>query len=177
MEDSITGIFKCLSDCAQISKGAGGIGFNISNIRAKNSFIHGTGGNSNGIIPMLRVFNNTALYVNQCFHPETIIYTNFGAKRASDITLSDKVVTEDGSFKPILEIIKNKVSTILNKKITFTESTDNKKRIITLSFKLSSKPTSSEIEELNNVFELEKTKSLDIWEISKDKLNWKIILD
>ncbi len=110
MEDSITGIFKCLADCAQISKGAGGIGFNISNIRAKNSFIHGTGGNSNGIIPMLRVFNNTALYVNQCFHPDTIIYTNLGAKRACDVTISDKVITHDGNFKPILQIIKNKVS-------------------------------------------------------------------
>lgn len=109
MDDSITGIFKCLSDCAQISKAAGGIGFNISNIRAKNSFIHGTGGNSNGIIPMLRVFNNTALYVNQCFHPDTIIYTFTGAKRACDVVNGDKVITHDGSFKPVLKVIKNSV--------------------------------------------------------------------
>lgn len=65
MEDSIPGIFKCISDCAQISKGAGGIGFNISNIRSKGAYIRGSAGHSSGIIPMLRVFNNTALYVNQ----------------------------------------------------------------------------------------------------------------
>lgn len=110
MEDSITGIFKCLGDCAQISKAAGGIGFNISNIRAKNSLIHGTGGNSNGILPMLKVFNNTALYVNQCFHPDTVIYTNSGAKRACDISIGDKVITHDGTFKPVLETITNLVS-------------------------------------------------------------------
>jgi len=110
MEDSITGIFKCLGDCAQISKAAGGIGFNISNIRAKNSLIHGTGGYSNGILPMLKVFNNTALYVNQCFHPDTVIYTNSGAKRACDILIGDKVITHDGTFKPVLERITNSVS-------------------------------------------------------------------
>ena len=80
---------------------------------------------------------------------------------------------------PYLQKNKNVVEevNILNKKITFTESTDNKKRIITLSFKLNTKPTTSEIEQLNNLFEIEKTKSLDMWEVSKDKLNWKIILD
>jgi ribonucleotide reductase alpha subunit/intein/homing endonuclease len=110
MDDSITGIYKCLGDCAQISKGAGGIGFNISNIRSKDSYIHGTDGHSNGIIPMLRVFNNTALYVNQCFHPDTIIYTHLGPKRALNISINDKVVTIDGSFKSVLQIIKNNVS-------------------------------------------------------------------
>lgn len=110
MEDSINGIFKCISDCAQISKGAGGIGFNISNIRSKNSYIHGTGGNSNGIIPMLKVFNNTALYVNQCFHYDTIIYTQLGPKRICDLQINDRVITNDGSMRPILNIIKNSVS-------------------------------------------------------------------
>lgn len=110
MEDSINGIFKCISDCAQISKAAGGIGFNISNIRSKNSYIHGTGGYSNGILPMLKVFNNTALYVNQCFHPETIIYTQSGPKRICDVIINDKVITNDGSQKPILKIVKNSVS-------------------------------------------------------------------
>ena len=64
-EDSMESIYKCLSDCAKISKCAGGIGLNISNIRGKNSIIYGTNGKSNGIIPMLKVFNETARYVNQ----------------------------------------------------------------------------------------------------------------
>ena len=64
-EDSINGIFNTLKDCAQISKWAGGIGLHIHNIRAKGTHIQGTNGNSNGLVPMLRVFNNTARYVDQ----------------------------------------------------------------------------------------------------------------
>ncbi|GAF99982.1 unnamed protein product, partial [marine sediment metagenome] len=63
--DSIDGIFKTVSDCANISKWAGGIGLHIHNIRCKDSPIRGTNGISNGIVPMLRVFNNTARYVDQ----------------------------------------------------------------------------------------------------------------
>ena len=64
-EDSIPGIYKTLSDCALISQSAGGIGINIHKIRAKGSYIKGTNGYSNGIIPMLKVFNETARYVDQ----------------------------------------------------------------------------------------------------------------
>ena len=64
-EDSIKGIYKTLSDCAQISKWAGGIGLSIHNIRARNSRIKGTNGESTGIVPMLKVYNDTARYVNQ----------------------------------------------------------------------------------------------------------------
>ena len=64
-EDSITGIYDTLKDCATISKHSGGIGLHIHNVRAKGSIIHGTNGVSNGIVPMLRVFNNTACYVDQ----------------------------------------------------------------------------------------------------------------
>lgn len=64
-EDSISGIFETLSRCARISQSAGGIGLSIHNIRAKGSYIKGTGGTSNGIIPMLRVFNDAARYVDQ----------------------------------------------------------------------------------------------------------------
>jgi ribonucleotide reductase alpha subunit len=63
--DSIDGIYNTLKDCANISKWAGGIGLHIHNIRAKGSHIQGTNGTSNGIVPMLRVFNNTARYVDQ----------------------------------------------------------------------------------------------------------------
>jgi ribonucleoside-diphosphate reductase alpha chain len=64
-DDSIPGIYKTLSDCALISQSAGGIGINIHKIRAKGSYIKGTNGHSNGIIPMLKVFNETARYVDQ----------------------------------------------------------------------------------------------------------------
>jgi ribonucleoside-diphosphate reductase alpha chain len=64
-DDSIEGIFNTLKDCAHISKYSGGIGVHIHNIRANGSFIKSTNGTSNGIVPMLRVFNNTARYINQ----------------------------------------------------------------------------------------------------------------
>jgi ribonucleoside-diphosphate reductase alpha subunit len=64
-EDSINGIYGTLTECAQISKWAGGIGMHIHDIRANKSHIRGTNGQSDGIIPMLRVFNATARYVNQ----------------------------------------------------------------------------------------------------------------
>ena len=64
-DDSIEGIYNTLKDCALISKYSGGIGLHIHNIRAKNSHIRGTNGKTDGIVPMLRVFNNTARYVNQ----------------------------------------------------------------------------------------------------------------
>ncbi|XP_014662625.1 PREDICTED: ribonucleoside-diphosphate reductase large subunit-like [Priapulus caudatus] len=64
-DDSIEGIYDTLKECALISKSAGGIGVNIHNIRASGSYIAGTNGCSNGLLPMLRVFNNTARYVDQ----------------------------------------------------------------------------------------------------------------
>lgn len=63
--DSISGIYNTLRDCAMISKWAGGIGLHIHNVRASGSHIRGTNGSSNGIVPMLKVFNNTAKYVDQ----------------------------------------------------------------------------------------------------------------
>ena len=64
-EDSISGIYDTLKQCSLISQSAGGIGLSIHNIRATGSYIKGTNGTSNGIVPMLRVFNDTARYVDQ----------------------------------------------------------------------------------------------------------------
>ena len=64
-DDSIEGIYNTLQECAKISKWAGGIGMHIHNVRATGSHIRGTNGTSNGITPMLRVFNETARYVDQ----------------------------------------------------------------------------------------------------------------
>lgn len=65
MADSVDGIFKCISDCAHISKWSGGLGVCASDIRAKGSLIRGTNGKTDGIIPMLRVMNDVAVYINQ----------------------------------------------------------------------------------------------------------------
>ncbi len=65
MQDSMEGIYKCMSDCANISKWAGGLGVCISDIRSKGSLIRGTNGPSNGIVPMLRVMDATAVFANQ----------------------------------------------------------------------------------------------------------------
>ena len=64
-DDSISGIYDTLTQCAKISKSAGGIGISVSNIRSKESYIRGTNGTSNGIVPMLKVYNDTARYVDQ----------------------------------------------------------------------------------------------------------------
>ncbi len=64
-DDSIKGIYDTLGECAQISKWAGGIGLSVHNIRSRDATIHGTNGKSTGLTPMLKVFNDTAKYVNQ----------------------------------------------------------------------------------------------------------------
>ena len=125
-EDSVSGMYKNISDCAQISKWAGGIGVHISNIRSKNSLIRSTNGKSNGLIPMLRVYNECAKHINQCFTPDTKIYTKTGVKNIEDITERDFVITKDGSYKKVLEVIKNHTTdTIL--KIRTTHSIEDVK--------------------------------------------------
>jgi ribonucleoside-diphosphate reductase alpha chain len=64
-DDSIKGIYDTLGECAQISKWAGGIGLSVHNVRARDALIKGTNGKSTGLVPMLKVFNDTAKYVNQ----------------------------------------------------------------------------------------------------------------
>ena len=91
--DSIRGIYDTLQDCALISQYGGGIGLHISNIRAQGSLIRGTGGVSNGIVPMLRVFNNTARYVDQCFAPDTLIHTARGNIPICEVDTGDIVLT------------------------------------------------------------------------------------
>ena len=111
MHDSINGMYrKCLADCADISKWAGGIGIHIHDIRAKGSYIRSTNGISTGIIPMLRVYNQAALHVNQCFKGDTIVYSNNGPKHMIDINIGDEIITIDGSFKKVLQIARNSVS-------------------------------------------------------------------
>jgi ribonucleoside-diphosphate reductase alpha chain len=108
--DSIDGIYNTLKDCALISKYAGGIGLHIHNIRARNAIIRGTNGTSTGIVPMLRVFNNTARYVNQCFTPQTIVYTSNGPKEIQFIKQFDTVLTNDTTFRKVNQVVKNQIN-------------------------------------------------------------------
>ena len=109
IEDSIEGIFKTYTDCGLISKWAGGIGVHISNIRSKGSYIRKTGGNSDGIMPLLRTFNSIARQFNQCFVPNTMIFTLDGPKEIQHITTKDYVITRDGTYKKVMNVIKNEV--------------------------------------------------------------------
>lgn len=93
VDDSIRGIYKTLTDCALISQYGGGIGIHVSNIRGAGSLIRGTGGTSSGIMPMLRVFNNTARYVDQCFTDDTLIDTEAGPMPICTLVPGMKVKT------------------------------------------------------------------------------------
>jgi ribonucleoside-diphosphate reductase alpha subunit len=106
--DSIGGIYKTISDCAQISKVGGGIGVHINNIRSKGSVIRGTNGHSDGIIPMLKVYNSSCLFVNQCILPHIPVFSKDGIKRMDEITTDDYLITHDGSYKKVNEVIVSK---------------------------------------------------------------------
>ena len=110
-DDSIDGIYNTLKDCAKISKWAGGIGLHIHNVRAKGTHIRGTNGKSNGIVPMLRVFNNTAKYVDQCVHPETIIYTTNGPTQIQNCSVGEtKIYNLNGMTETIQNVLEHNYS-------------------------------------------------------------------
>jgi ribonucleoside-diphosphate reductase alpha subunit len=108
--DSIQGIYKTLGDCAAISKHAGGIGMHISNIRAKGSIIRGTNGKSNGLVPMLRVFNNTARYVDQCFGADTLVYTSTGPNKICLVQPGNYVLSSAGIYVRVNKQLKHSYS-------------------------------------------------------------------
>ncbi len=101
--DDLSHIFKVISDDAQLSKWAGGIGNDWTNVRATGSVIKGTNGKSQGIIPFLKVANDTAVAVNQCFAPDTLIYTSEGVKPIADIEAGNLVLGVSGTYKRVTE--------------------------------------------------------------------------
>jgi hypothetical protein len=107
-EDSVEGIYDTIKQSALISKGAGGIGISISNIRASKSYIRGTNGESNGIVPMLRVLNDTARYIDQCIHPGTIIYTDKGPMEIQNCDNENtKIFNSSGKAERIKNILEH----------------------------------------------------------------------
>jgi ribonucleotide reductase alpha subunit len=111
--DSIAGIYDTLKDCAMISKHAGGIGLHIHDIRAKGALIRGTNGTSNGIVPMLRNFNDTARYVDQCFTPDTLVQTDKGQQPIATILPGQKVLTSDNTYHIVLKQVIHEFSGIM----------------------------------------------------------------
>ena len=115
-DDSIAGIYKTLGDCALISKYAGGIGIHCHNIRAKGSLIKGTNGNSNGLVPMLRVFNNTARYVDQCFTPDTLVQLSNMVCPIKDVQIGDSILTT-GGYKKVNKAVSHWLDAVTMKAI------------------------------------------------------------
>lgn len=107
-KDSIDSIFNTIKKAANISKGAGGIGLAISNVRGKGSLIKGTGGTSNGIVPMIKVINETMRYVDQCVLPSTIVYTLQGPKQIQYLSNGDKIIHES-SIEEIQNVLEHPI--------------------------------------------------------------------
>lgn len=102
--DSLEGITHTWDSVSKISKWGGGIGIHVSNIRAKDSMIRGTNGPSSGIIPMLKVYNEIARYINQCFTGEVKVFTEKGLVAIENIKPKDKVYTNDGTLQEVKKV-------------------------------------------------------------------------
>jgi ribonucleoside-diphosphate reductase alpha chain len=106
--DDVSDIFKTISDVAKISKWAGGIGIHISNIRCKNSYIRGTNGYSNGILPMLRVYNDTSRYIDQCIDGKTLVYTKNGMKPIYQLKPKiDSIYQKNGHYEVLDKLLEH----------------------------------------------------------------------
>ena len=128
MDDSIEGIFKCLTDCALVSKWAGGIGIHIHDIRARGSHIRGTNGASNGLVPLLRTFNATARFVDQCM-AEGDVFTLSGPRPVAEIVYGDQVLGDDGAFHRVRRVLEHRyigklwhLEAVTGERITVTSS-------------------------------------------------------
>ena len=106
--DSIVGIYDALKDTALISKNSGGIGIHIHDVRARGAEIAGGTGISNGIVPLLRVFNNTARYVDQCVTPNTYIYTTDGPLAIQDVVEGNtQIYNSTGNIETIKKVLEH----------------------------------------------------------------------
>lgn len=101
--DDLSHIYKIISDDAQLSKWAGGLGNDWTNVRATGALIKGTNGRSQGVIPFLKVANDTAVAVNQCFAPETLIYTANGIRPMQEVEKGDLVLGISGRYREVTE--------------------------------------------------------------------------
>jgi ribonucleoside-diphosphate reductase alpha chain len=101
VSDDLDGIYEAIKENALLSKFAGGLGNDWTPVRALGSHIKGTNGKSQGVVPFLKVVNDTAVAVNQCFAPETPVYTAEGAKAIRDVRPGDLVLGKSGSYREV----------------------------------------------------------------------------
>ncbi|MEY3220413.1 MAG: hypothetical protein RIT27_1770 [Pseudomonadota bacterium] len=103
ISDDLAGIYNAIRDNALLSKFAGGLGNDWSSVRAMGSRIKGTNGKSQGVVPFMKVANDTLVAVNQCFAPETLIYTANGVKPIKEINKGELVLGQRGEYREVLE--------------------------------------------------------------------------
>ena len=101
--DDLDGIYGAIKDNALLSKFAGGLGNDWSRVRGMGAHIKGTNGKSQGVVPFLKVANDTAVAVNQCFAPETTVFTADGPKSIADVKIGDLVLGQRGRYREVTE--------------------------------------------------------------------------
>src|SRR5437867_3533705 len=99
--DDLDGIYEAIKENALLSKFAGGLGNDWTPVRALGSHIKGTNGKSQGVVPFLKVVNDTAVAVNQCFAPHTSVYTADGPKAIRDVRVGDLVLGASGNYREV----------------------------------------------------------------------------
>ena len=101
VSDDLDGIYSAIRDNALLSKWAGGLGNDWTPVRALGAYIKGTNGKSQGVVPFLKVVNDTAVAVNQCFAPETRLHTADGIKAIKDVVAGDLVLGRRGEYREV----------------------------------------------------------------------------
>ncbi|HET9750138.1 MAG TPA: ATP cone domain-containing protein, partial [Casimicrobiaceae bacterium] len=101
--DDLDGIYEAIKENALLSKFAGGLGNDWTNVRAMGSHIKGTNGKSQGVVPFLKVVNDTAVAVNQCFAPDTPVYTARGVLPIRQVREGDLVLGHSGIYREVVE--------------------------------------------------------------------------
>jgi ribonucleoside-diphosphate reductase alpha chain len=101
VSDDLDGIYEAIKENALLSKFAGGLGNDWTNVRAMGSHIKGTNGKSQGVVPFLKVVNDTAVAVNQCFAPDTLVHSQRGTVPIREIKVGDLVLGRDGGYREV----------------------------------------------------------------------------
>jgi ribonucleoside-diphosphate reductase alpha chain len=101
--DDLDGIYGAIKDNALLSKFAGGLGNDWTRVRGMGAHIKGTNGKSQGVVPFLKVANDTAVAVNQCFAPETTVFTADGPKPIAEVRVGDLVLGQRGRYREVTE--------------------------------------------------------------------------
>ncbi len=116
--DDLGGIYDAIRDNALLSKFAGGLGNDWTPVRALGSYIKGTNGKSQGVVPFLKVVNDTAVAVNQCFAPETLIHTANGPQAIRDVRQGDLVLGISGQYREVTQkFVYNQTDAMLGIKV------------------------------------------------------------